>query len=178
MLCTNNQSQMPAQLTELTVTLPSGYSLLVLAGMELIGFLEAHMMVCFGFVLKHCRQHISVLPIAEQHLHTIKIFFPTLPPPPVGRLGMGKRLGSNTARTTDPNWMKGCSISYAIMLSHKSSGKGGWRGAFIVIFAFPSKYSTCWSPASGVARQLWADGKQWFLFLFCLLKSTQLFFPY
>lgn len=174
-LCTNNEAQMPAQLLELTVTLLSWYSLLVLAGMELICFLAAHKVLCFGFVLKHCRQHTSVLPVAEQHLHSIKIFFPTLPPTPFGRLGMGKRLGSTTARTADLNWMKGCSISYDIMFSNKSSGKGGWRGAFT---AFPSKCSMCWRPASGVARQLPADGKQWFLFLFCLLKSTQLFFPY
>lgn len=71
-------------------------------------------------------------------------FFPTLPPPPVGRLGMDKRLGSNIATTADPNWIKRYSIPYDITLSNKSSGKGGWKRAFMVLmFAFPGKCHMC-----------------------------------
>lgn len=64
---TTAQALMPAQLTELTATLPLVHSPQILVGMELICFIAAHMVLCFGLVLKQCRQHITVLPVAEQH---------------------------------------------------------------------------------------------------------------
>lgn len=64
----------------LTAALPAWYSQLVLAGMELISFLAAHMGLCFGFVLQVLTAH-PVLPTAEQCLPSIKasslpVYFP------------------------------------------------------------------------------------------------------
>jgi len=53
------------------------------------------------------------------------------------RLGVGKRLGGDTAGTADPNGPKGCSTPYDIMLSHKRWGKRGGGGTFkAVAFVF------------------------------------------
>lgn len=40
----------------------------------------------------------------------------------VGRLGVGKMKGGDTARTADTNRLKGCPIPYNIMLSNKACG--------------------------------------------------------
>jgi len=43
--------------------------------------------------------------------------------PPVSRLGVHKKLAEDTAGSADPNWPKGYSIPYDIMLSIQSQWK-------------------------------------------------------
>lgn len=48
---------------------------------------------------------------------------------PASRLGMGKRLGGDTARTAVPDWSKGYSMPYNLMARHKDwcRGRRGWE---------------------------------------------------
>lgn len=48
--------------------------------------------------------------------------------PPQKELVVVKRLGADTAWAADPNWPRGYSIPCGILLSRKSSGRGGGRG--------------------------------------------------
>jgi len=62
--------------------------------------------------------------VAEQCLHSVKAFlFSPLWFLLVRSLGMCRKLGGDTARTADPNWPKGYSITHSIMLSNKTGGK-------------------------------------------------------
>lgn len=52
------------------------------------------------------------------------------------QLGVQKKIGGDTARTTDPHRSKGCSIPYGVILSHKSWEKGR-RGVHSGVFCLP-----------------------------------------
>ena len=59
--------------------------------------------------------------------YSVKAFSASHTIPPVRRLGVHKKLGGDTAGTADPNWPKGYSIPYDVMLNIKLGGVG--RGA-------------------------------------------------
>ena len=100
---------------------------MVLAGIELIFFLEACMMLCSGFVMKTtlivhqcfscCRAVLAQSPGpfcfshcqrgAEEH----------------------REMRGDTASTRDLNRPKGCPTAHGIMLSNKRWSKGAGRGA-------------------------------------------------
>lgn len=61
-------------------------------------------------------------------MYRVKSFSPVPPPAKTSRLGVGKRLGGDTARTAVSNCPRGYSTPYDIFLSNKSSGNGGGRG--------------------------------------------------
>lgn len=89
---------------------------------------------CFRFVAKpmlitHQRfGFCQTVPAQPQgFLFFWRFFFP-LCAPPASRLGVGKNLGGDTARTTDSNRPKGYSIPYKIMLSNKKMGVGEEKG--------------------------------------------------
>lgn len=95
--------------------------------MELMFFTAAHT-VQFGFVAKKCWQHIDVLAVAEQHLHSIKALsiFPTLFLQWVCSLSVrvGEKLGGNMAGTADPDSPKRYSDTCNIVLGNKNWGRG------------------------------------------------------
>jgi len=75
-----------------------------------------------------CVSNTNILAVAEQSLYRVKSFSPVPAPTKTSRLGVGKRLGGDTAGTTDPNCPRGYSIPRDVFLSNKSSGNGGGRG--------------------------------------------------
>jgi len=57
-------------------------------------------------------------------------------------VGVGKRLGGDTAQTTNPNSVKGYSVLYDVMLRNKEKKEGA--GTFVVMtFVFLSNCYTC-----------------------------------
>jgi len=94
-----------------------------LAGMELIFSIAACMVLCSRLVTKPVLVKHSVLGIAEQCLHSIKAFSFSDSGPRTSRLGVGKGLGGDTARTADPDCLKGYPVLYDIMLSNQFWGK-------------------------------------------------------
>jgi len=54
---------------------------------------------------------------AEQCLYRVKAFSASHITPPASGLGVHKKLGVDTAGTANPNWPKGYSIPYDVMLS-------------------------------------------------------------
>jgi len=114
---------------------------LVLAGTQLIFFIAAHMVLCFGLVTK------TVLIITqgcvsccEQCSHSIKAFPASPIAPPVRGLG----------------WAGGCEGTRP-----GAGGKEGERGTFrVTAFDFPGNHYMWWSPAFlDMAGHLPADGK-------------------
>jgi len=61
-------------------------------------------------------------------LNPVKAFSVPYAAPPMSGLGVGRKLGGDTAGTADPSQPKGCPILYDVVLSSKSWGKGGGRG--------------------------------------------------
>jgi len=70
-------------------------------------------------VLDLLLKHINVLAVAEVFAKPQGFLF-FLCCLPNNRLGVGNTLGRNTAEISDPNWPKGYSISYNIMLINKN----------------------------------------------------------
>lgn len=60
--------------------------------------------------------------VAEQCLHRPKVFFTSHTALPARRLGEHKKPGEDTAKTADPDWLKGYPISYNVMLSSENWG--------------------------------------------------------
>ena len=92
--------------------------------------------------------------IAEQCLHRLKGFSGPHDVPPARRLEVHQKLGGGTARTTDPNWPKGDSLPYDIVLSVESWRKKEEGGTIVIMaFVFPRNlYMPCfpgdgWTPA-------------------------------
>ena len=78
-------------------------SVLVPARMELIFFLVAGIVLCFGFSLRRTLITQDVLVTAEQCLHKVRAFSAPHTTPPVSRLEVHKKLGGDMARTADPS---------------------------------------------------------------------------
>lgn len=62
--------------------------------------------------------------------------------PPASRLGMGKKLEGDTARTADISRQNVFSMQYDVVLSNKSSGEGREK-VIVMVFVFPSKHYGC-----------------------------------
>lgn len=76
-------------------------AVLGLSGLEFVFFIASHMVLCFGFVTKTVDNTGIFLVSAEQCLHSVKAS--SLPPAlKVSKLGIGKLLGGDIARTDDP----------------------------------------------------------------------------
>ena len=104
----------------------SSISILGLAGMELIFFIAAGMMLCFVFVSKTALITHECCGCCWVVLAQCQGFLFSHPAPTASGPGVGKRMGGNIARTADPQWPKEYPILCDVMLSNKSSGKGGW----------------------------------------------------
>lgn len=65
--------------------------------------------------------------VLAQHLHCL----PSILAHPISRLGLGKILGGDPTRPTDPNWLKGYSIAYDISSDIKAK-KRRRKGAFFI----------------------------------------------
>ena len=55
------------------------------------------------------------------------------------RLGVHKKLGGDTARTADPNWPKGYSMPYGVMLSNINLGEEEGRGGCLESWCLSSQ---------------------------------------
>jgi len=76
---------------------------LSLAGTELIFFIEASIVLRFGFVSKTVLTTHQFSATAEQCLHSVKVISVSHAAAPARRLGVHRGLGGDTARTADPN---------------------------------------------------------------------------
>lgn len=89
---------------------------------------------------------------------------------------LGRKSGGDTARTNEPKWPKGFPTAHGVLVSSKSSGKGGRERIFafrfaLTAFAFPSKHFASLQEGT---KHLPADGKSsWFLCLHTKLCFTQ-----
>lgn len=90
-------------------------NIMVPAGMELVFFITAHMVLCFGFMSKPTLVTHQCLAIAEQCLHSIKgLFFLLCTPKQVGQeVGRGYE-GTQPVYVTQNDQRN---IPYCIMLS-------------------------------------------------------------
>lgn len=105
--------------------------ILGLAGMELVFFIAAPVVLCFGFVTKEMLIKYQCFSYCWIQLVTASkscLFF-TLPPGNRAGLGVGRMLGEDAARTAEPPWPKGYSSSH-VMLSNKTfqSTHCSWTG--------------------------------------------------
>lgn len=136
----------------------------VLTAMELIFFIAARMVLCFGLLITHQFFHCCWAVLACRQGFPFFPFFPLS----MNRLGAGKKLEEDTVRTADPKWPKGYSIPYNIMLSRKKCEEvflgeaiNAWRLAgdqsicrtwwvivfaslFLFVFASLTKLSLSW----------------------------------
>jgi len=88
---------------------------------------------------------------------------------PAGRVGMHKKMGGDSAGTSDPSWPKEYSIPYNV-LNNKNQGR--------CLQLFPSNCYAWWSPAFlGVAEHLPPDGKWWMNASFCFACERSFAFP-
>lgn len=79
-------------------------SFMVLAGIEFIFFVEACVMLCFGFLVKNSHENKPmVLVVVEKSLHRAMDFSPPHAALPVGKLRVHQKLGEDTVRTPDPD---------------------------------------------------------------------------
>lgn len=79
------------------------------------------MVLRFRFVSRMvCYREVTVN--AERHLHRVKGASAAHAATPMRSLGVHEDLGWDTARTSDTNWPKGCSVS-CCTVSNKSWGK-------------------------------------------------------
>lgn len=76
------------------------HTILDLFRMKLTFFTAVRTALCFGFVPKQ-QQHSNILAMVEHCLQSTKAFSVSHFAPPVSRLGMGKSLEGDTARTAD-----------------------------------------------------------------------------
>lgn len=114
--------------------------LCVLILAEIIFFI-ACIVTCFGFVMK-------TVFITQGHFS----YYWTLSIPPItlpaSRLGVRKKLGGDTVGAADPNWAKGYSVPYEVMLSNWGWEKKEEGEMFkFTAFVFPSNCYVWWSPA-------------------------------
>lgn len=91
---------------------------------------------------------MTVLGVAEQCLHQVMDSSASLTALPVKRLGEHKKLRGDRTRTAGPNWPKGYSIPYSIMVNNKiGGGGGGWgRGPTAQVLAVGGEqlhYASC-----------------------------------
>jgi len=70
---------------------------------ELTFPIAALIVVCLVAVARRSREHSTVLATAEQCSHSIKALSTPTPLPKASRLLVGKRLGGDVARRTEPN---------------------------------------------------------------------------
>ena len=82
-------------------------SALVLAGIELIFFVVANMVLCFGFVLEAVLVIQGCFPYCWAVITQSQGLFCFSPQPTSERLGGHKELGGDTARTADPSCQLG-----------------------------------------------------------------------
>lgn len=114
---------------------------------------------------------MNVLVIAEQCLYSIKAFSPPQLPT-VSMLVEDKRLGGDIAKSADPNWPKGYSIPYDVVLSNNSSEKwGGKRDVRSYGICLPKQLLCMLRPCH--TGRGWTSASQWivvyeFFFLLCL----------
>ena len=93
--------------------------------MELAFFIAAHMVLWFGFVTKTVLVTYQSFSYCGTVLAQHQGFLCSSLCPPGSRLGLGKMLGGNTAKTADSNYPKGYSTPYNITLSNKT-----WKDQF------------------------------------------------
>lgn len=91
----------------------------------------------------------------------------TFPAHSTSTFGTSLRVGEDTARTGDPKWPKGYSVSQDISLSNRSPGRGGGR-AFKVVTSFSCKQPLCvlrlFFPGSSRISACWSEVVNEFLF--------------
>ena len=121
--------------------LPLSVCVMVLVGIELIFFIVLHVMPCFGFVTK-------TVSIKHWYLtYCWAVLTQCLTTSSASRLEVHKKLGWDIAETADPNWWKGYSIPYDVMLSNKGWGKAGEKRGLSELWCLPSQETvTWWSP--------------------------------
>jgi len=96
----------------------------VLAGMKLTFFIEACMILCFGFLMRRLLVTLifsycsAVLTQSQGHFNFSSC-------PASEELEAHKELGKDRTRTTDPNWPEGHPIPYGARLSNESWGREG-----------------------------------------------------
>ena len=118
-----------------TGTFASSATVLVLAGIKLIFFVVASIRLFFEFVQKPvliiqgCVWYCWAVLTQSQGLFCLSHH------PPASRLRVHKKLGGDTARTAEPNWPKGYSTPYDVMLSIYSWQK---KKEGVMAFVFPS----------------------------------------
>lgn len=88
-------------------------NVMVLAGVELIFFIEAYIMLCVGLWYNSVNKTVIVV-AAEQCLHGAKNIPASRAALPASRLQMCRKLGEDRSRTADPNWPKEYSILYGV----------------------------------------------------------------
>lgn len=94
---------------------------------------------------------------------------PSLPTCPVvpksSKVEVAERLEANKVKAADPNWQKGCAISYDVAHRNKNSEKKGWRGDIHDYGIYLAKELLClWKSHFPVAVFLPADGQNWINF--------------
>lgn len=110
-------------------------------------------------------RHTDALFIAEQCLHSVKVFSASPTALPVSGLGVHKRLRGETAGRDDPSWPKRYSKPYGAMLSSET-GHGGGGSELLFLHFLRSSWAAvgCWW-ATGILFAYLA-----FLSLFCFLS--------
>jgi len=106
---------------------------LVLAGIEIIFFIVSSMGSCFGFVLKT----VSMTQGCFCH-YQVKAFSAPHTTPPASGLGVHKKLGGDTAGTTDQKDSPYCMTSCSAFKAGGRRRKGGKFG--VMVFVSPSNH--------------------------------------
>ena len=120
-----------------------------LAEMELIFPIAALTVLCFVLVARKMLLTHQCLGCCWAVLAQQQGCLSNIPPHSPSRLGVGKILGGDTARTADPNWPKGPSIPYDVCSAMKAKRKEEGWGAFVsTTLVFRSNRYAYWSPAS------------------------------
>lgn len=142
-----------------------------MSGMELIFFIAACFVLCFGLVTRTYQWLIthecfSYCRTAFDSIRACKVSHTV---PPASRVVVCKMLGRNKGWRADPKWPKRYSIPCDLMFSIKSLKKEGGRGTFgILVFVFPINCHMVWGPEfQEAAKHLHTDMKQQMNALFC-----------
>jgi len=110
---------------------------MALAGIRLIFFVEAYIMLCYGFLIKIVGLAHQWLSCCREVLTQSQGLLCSLCCPASKELGLHKKLGGDRARTSDPSPTKGFShmtSCSAIKARLKKKGAGMFR---MMAFVFP-----------------------------------------
>lgn len=125
-----------------------------MAGIQLIFFTVASVASCFGFRMGIMLTTQRCFSCCRAVLHRIDYVSASGAAPSEGALKVHKELGRDRTWTADPDWPKGYSTTYGVMLNNKTRGTGQGVGC-------------CCSGTSSVIHQSAGSEQLLLLILFC-----------